>query len=92
MILARVRIGEFERFWGTFSGPGKAKRAEHGCRGVRVFRNADDPGEVLNLFDWDREGWQAFMDDPEAPEIMSSAGLEGRPQATFLEPVEELDA
>ena len=90
MIVTRVRFEDFDRFWATFSGAGAAKRAEHGSRGARVLRNADDPQEAMVIFDWDREGFEAFMDDPEAPGIMSSAGLQGRPQPTFVEPQEQL--
>ena len=92
MIVTRVRFQDFDRFWGTFSGPGAEKRAEHGSRGARVLRNADDPQEALVIFDWDREGFEAFMKDPEAPEIMASAGLQGPPQPTFVEPEDELSS
>jgi hypothetical protein len=90
MIVTRVRFEDFDRFWNTFSGPGATKRAEHGSRGARVLRNADDPQEALVVFEWDRAGFEAFMRDPEVPEIMSSAGLQGPPSPTFVEPQEPL--
>jgi hypothetical protein len=90
MIVTRVRFEDFERFWSTFAGPGAAKRADHGSRGAQVLRNADDPQEALVIFDWDREGFEAFMNDPEVPEIMQSAGLQGPPSPTFVEPQEQL--
>jgi hypothetical protein len=92
VILTRVKIGEFDRYWATFSGRGLEKRREHGCRGVHVFRSTDDPELIFNLFDWDREGWDAFFRDPEVGEIMSDAGLQAPPEPTFLEPVDELEA
>lgn len=90
--IARVRIEDYDRFIETFAGRGKEKRAEHGCRGVHVHRSLDDPGELVNVFDWDREGVEAFMADPETPEIMSAAGLQGPPEFTFVERLQELDA
>lgn len=90
--IARVRIGEYEQFIETFAGRGKAKRAEHGCRGVTVHRNVDDPHELVNVFDWDREGVEAFMADPEVKEIMAAAGLEGPPEFTYVERETELEA
>jgi hypothetical protein len=33
------------------------------------------------LFDWDKEGWQSFLSDPEVPAIMQEAGHQGKPQA-----------
>jgi hypothetical protein len=92
VILSRVKIADFERFWATFSTRGLDKRRQHGCRGARVFRSADDPAQMVTLFDWDRDGWEAFMRDPEVAEIMRSAGLQGPPEPIFLEPVDELDA
>ena len=90
--IARVRIEDFDRFIETFSTRGKAKRAEHGCRGVTVFRSTEDPKALVNVFDWDREGVEAFMADPETKEIMEAAGLEGPPEYTFVERMAELDA
>jgi hypothetical protein len=49
-----------------------------------VFRVTGDPHEVITVFDWDREGIEAFLADPEAPEIMAAAGLEGPPDFTFV--------
>jgi hypothetical protein len=91
-VITRVRVEDFHRYWQTFSGRGLEKRRAHGCRGARVFRVEGEPGEVRVLFDWDREGFEAFMADPEAPEIMAEAGLEGHPQPTFLEHAGDLDA
>ena len=33
------------------------------------------------LFDWDADGWQSFVSDPEVPPIMKEAGHKGPPQA-----------
>ena len=39
---------------------------------------------VWVLFDWDAEGWQSFVSDPEVPPIMQEAGHTSRPQAAEL--------
>ena len=36
------------------------------------------------IFDWDQEGFQSFLADPEVPPIMQDAGHKGRPQAAEL--------
>ena len=36
------------------------------------------------LFDWDADGWQSFVSDPDVPPIMQEAGHKGRPQAAGL--------
>ena len=33
------------------------------------------------IFDWDEQGWQSFVSDPEVPPIMKEAGHKGKPQA-----------
>jgi heme-degrading monooxygenase HmoA len=83
--IGTVRINDFDRFRETFTSRGAAKRAEHGSRGSTVFRNADDPNEVIIVFDWDRSGVEAFRVDPEVGEIFEAAGLEGAPSFTFVE-------
>ena len=30
------------------------------------------------VFDWDEQGWQSFVSDPEVPPIMKEAGPQGR--------------
>lgn len=91
-VIARVRVADFDRFIETFKTRGKAKRTEHGSRGVTIYRGTEDPNEVVNVFDWDPEGVEAFMADPETPAIMAEAGLEGPPAFTFVERMEELEA
>ena len=42
------------------------------------------------IFDWDEEGWQAFVSDPEVPPIMKTAGHKSKPQGAT--PSGDLDA
>jgi quinol monooxygenase YgiN len=90
--IGRVQIADYESFIETFQTRGQEKRAEHGSRGVTVFRSAENPTELVNVFDWDRDGVEAFMADPEVGEIMAAAGLQGPPEFTFVERMAELDA
>jgi hypothetical protein len=77
MVLATAKIGDFDRFWNTFSTKGAEKRKQHGCKGAHVFR---DPNES------DEAGWQSFTSDPEVPAIFQEAGFtQGPPKsAEFL--------
>jgi hypothetical protein len=36
------------------------------------------------LFDWDAEGWQNFVSDPEVGPILQEAGHKSRPQMADL--------
>jgi hypothetical protein len=84
MILTTVKIQDFDRFWSTFSNKGAAKRREHGSRGSHVFRDPNDDQRVWVVLDWDEEGYQSLMSDPEAPAIFLEAGLDGRPEIAEL--------
>src|SRR4051794_26836366 len=81
MILATTQVEDFDRFLATFTTKGADKRREHGSKGAQVFRDPNESDRVWVLFDWDAEGWQSFVPDPEVPPIMKEAGHKGPPQA-----------
>jgi hypothetical protein len=84
MILATAKVEDFDRFVSIFSTKGAEKRKQHGSKGASVFRDPNEENRVWVLFDWDAEGWQNFISDPEVPTIFQEAGLDGRPQAAEL--------
>jgi heme-degrading monooxygenase HmoA len=51
-LLERHKIGDFARWREVFDSDAP-NRESAGCRGARVFRNAEDPEEVVVLFEWD---------------------------------------
>ena len=57
---------------------------QHGSKGATVFRDPNEDDRVWVLFDWDAEGWQSFVSDPEVPPILQEAGHKGKPQAAEL--------
>jgi hypothetical protein len=81
LILATTTVEDFDRFLNIFSTKGAEKRKEHGSKGATVFRDPNQDDRVWVLFDWDQEGWQSFLSDPEVPPIMQEGGHKGRPQA-----------
>ncbi len=88
MILATTTVEDFDRFLNIFSTKGAEKRKEHGSKGATVFRDPNEDGRVWVLFDWDEEGFQNFLSDPEVPPIIQEAGHKSRPQpAEFGGPV-----
>ena len=84
MILATAKVGDFDQFWEIFSTKGAEKRRQHGSKGATVFRDPNEADRVWVLFDWDADGWQSFVSDPDVPPIMQEAGHKGRPQAAVL--------
>lgn len=79
MLLATTQVEDFDRFLEIFSTKGAQKRSKHGSKGAQVFRDPSEDDRVWVLFDWDEEGWQSFVTDPEVPPIMREAGHKGKP-------------
>jgi hypothetical protein len=84
MILATTKIEDFDRFMAIFTTKAAEKREEHGSKGAVVYRNPDADDQVWVVFNWNEEGWQSFISDPEVPPILDEAGVVGRPQALTL--------
>jgi hypothetical protein len=84
MILLTTQVEDFDRFVEIFATKGAEKRKQHGSKGSTVFRDPTEDDRVWVLFDWDADGWQQFVSDPEVPAILQEAGHVGRPQAAEL--------
>ncbi|MBV9280920.1 MAG: cyclase, partial [Chloroflexi bacterium] len=51
-----------------------------------LFRNADDPNEVIAIFEWDDlEKARQFAQSDDLRETMQRAGVADRPDVYFLE-------
>jgi len=84
MLLATTTVADFDQFMKVFQGPGAVKRREHGSKGSLVFRDPNQADRVWAIFDWDDNGWQSFVSDPEVPAVLKDAGHTSRPQSLPL--------
>lgn len=84
MLLATTRVEDVDRWLEIFSTTSLEKRRHHGSKGSTVFRDPNEDDRVWAIFDWDAEGWQNFVSDPEVPAILQEAGHKGKPQAAEL--------
>jgi heme-degrading monooxygenase HmoA len=84
MMLATTTVEDFQRFEKIFSTTSLEKRKLHGSKGATVYRDPNEADRVWVLFDWDEEGWQNFVSDPEVPAILKEAGHKSKPQAAEL--------
>jgi hypothetical protein len=85
MILATTTVEDVDRFLEVFGTKGADKRALHGSKGATVFRDPSEENRVWALFEWDDQGWAAFVSDPGVPPILKAAGHIGKPKpATVL--------
>jgi hypothetical protein len=84
MLLATTQVEDVDRFIEIFSTKGAEKRKQHGSKGAVVFRDPSETDRVWAVFDWDEQGWQSFVSDPDVPPILVEAGHRGKPQAAQL--------
>jgi len=84
MLLATTRVEDLDRFLKVFSTAGAQKRKQHGSKGVVVFTDPTETDRVWAVFDWDEQGWQSFVSDPEVPLVLKDAGHKSKPQAAQL--------
>jgi hypothetical protein len=84
MLLATTTVEDVDQFLKIFSTKGAEKRKLHGSKGSSVFRDPNEADRVWVIFDWDEEGFQKFLSDPEVPPITKEAGHKTKPQAAEL--------
>lgn len=84
MLLATTRVEDIDHWLTIFSGTSAEKRKQHGSKSSHVFRDPNESDRVWAIFDWDEQGWQSFVSDPEVTPILQAAGHKSRPQAAEL--------
>ena len=84
MLLATTTVADFDRFMKVFANAGAEKRKKHGSKGALIFRDPNQADRVWVVFDWNEQGWQSFVSDPEVPPVMKEAGHTSKPQALTL--------
>ena len=80
MFLATTTVDDYKRFERVFSTRAAEKWQQHGSNGAQLFRDPNDENRVWALFEWDEEGWQSFVSDPDLPPILQEAGVRSRLQ------------
>lgn len=89
-VLIQHQIKDYSVFEAVFLGD--AERRRRGVsKGGKLFRNSDDPGNLVALFEWDDvEKARALAESYELREAVQWAGDATPPRATVLEDVLEV--
>jgi hypothetical protein len=88
-VLVKHTVADYGR-WKTIFDADGANRQAAGSKGGQVFRSADDPNEVVMLFEWDLEKARQFSQREELRAKMQEAGVLGPAEFYFLEEIEQL--
>ena len=84
-LLIRHRVADHAAWKRVFDEQG-ATRWSNGCRGGQVFRNADDPDELVILLDWDDlRRARLYAQSDELLESLKRAGVADDPDLWILE-------
>ncbi len=88
-VIVKQKVADYARWKPIFDADGTNRQAG-GCNGGQLFRSADDPNEVIMLFEWDLEKACQFSQSEELRAKMQEAGVLGPPDFYFLEEIEQL--
>ncbi|HEX7467066.1 MAG TPA: antibiotic biosynthesis monooxygenase [Methanobacterium sp.] len=83
-VLGKLKVENYEN-WKTFFDKRSDTRKESGAKEAHLFRNSDDPNEVLILFIWDtKENAQKYMESDNLRKYLKNAGSEIK-NVTYLD-------
>jgi heme-degrading monooxygenase HmoA len=89
-LLIRAAVEDYAK-WKPVFDEGSAARKASGSKGGHLFRNADNPNEIVILFEWDDlEKARHFTQSDYLRQAMQRAGITGRPDLYLLDEVERL--
>jgi heme-degrading monooxygenase HmoA len=88
-LLERHKVRDYDRWRGVFDADSAGREAA-GCRGARIFRNAEDPQEVVVLFEWDSlESARRRIESATLSRKFEEAGVSGGVEQTEFYLLEE---
>lgn len=91
-VLIRHKVEDYGKYKTIFDQHAATREAS-GSQGGRLFRNANNPNEIVSLIEWDDlEKAQQFAQSDDLREKMQHAGVADHPDVYFLEEVESFPA
>jgi heme-degrading monooxygenase HmoA len=87
-LLVHHQVGDFDTWKAAFDQHDATRRASGGGN-YMLFRSADDPNEVVVVFEWDSvENARAFSTSDDLREAMQRAGVAGPPTIVYMDQYE----
>jgi heme-degrading monooxygenase HmoA len=88
-VMVTQKVADYARWKPIFDADG-ASREIAGSKGGQLFRSADDPNEVVILFEWDLQQARQYSQREAVRAKMQAAGVLDAPEISFLEEIEQL--
>jgi heme-degrading monooxygenase HmoA len=87
-VLIRHTVADYATWKPVYDEHANTRKAS-GSKGARLFRNANNPQEMLILLEWDDlEKARQFTQSAELRQAMQRAGVTDQPDIYFLEEVQ----
>ena len=84
----RHKVQDYAVWKAAFDEHGSTRKAA-GSKGGWLFRSADDPNELVAIFEWDSlENARKFVGSDDLRRAMEQAGVTGPPDILFLDQVD----
>jgi len=91
-LIIRHKVKDYAKWKPAYDEHGATRKA-NGSKGAHLFRNANDPNELVILFEWDDlKKARQFAQSQDLREKMQQAGVVGTPDIFFLEEIERKPA
>jgi heme-degrading monooxygenase HmoA len=91
-LLVRQKVKDYAKWKPVFDEHSTTRKA-NGSKGGLLFRNADNPSEVVTLLEWDDlKKARQFAQSEDLRKAMERAGATDKPDIYFLEHVEKPSA
>ncbi len=88
-LIVRHKIQDFSKWKPIYDRHG-AVRKQSGCTHEQLFRDAENPQNLVMLFQWDTiENARKFSQSSDLRDKMREAGVIGTPEFHFLEEIEK---
>ncbi len=88
-VMVTHTVADYARWKPIFDADG-ANREIAGSKGGHLLRSADDPNEVVLLFEWDLQEARQYSQREEVRAKIQAAGVLDPPEISFLEEIEQL--
>ena len=91
-MLVRHKVMNYAK-WKPIYDQHAATRKAKGSKRAHFFRNADNPNEIIILFEWDDLGKaRSFAQSEDLVKTMQNSGVSDKPDIYFLEELERTPA
>lgn len=88
-VLVIHKVEDYDKWKPLYDEDGATRKAK-GSTGAVVFRNADDPNEIVVMTQWENiDKAKNFAEAEELRITMLKAGVIGQPEVYYLEEIEK---